>query len=110
MNPEIMQVLAILIGGGGLIGGAVAFIKMKPDIANISVKSAEGAVVVQAGVITSLKDEITRLSQDLKNEREDCQRKLDLQDLKIAALENLVNAIDERKAPTTKDINRLGTE
>ena len=110
MNPEIMQVLALLIGGSGLTAGVVAFFKMKPDIANISVKSAEGAVVVQSGVITSLTNEIKRLTEDLQEERDECARKLDLQDLKIQALEDLVNAIDERKAPTTQDINRLGSE
>lgn len=110
MNPEIMQTLAILIGSGGLLAGIVALFKIRPDIANVSVKSAEGAVIVQSGVITSLRQEIERLSEDLLEERRECARKLDLQDLKIQALEDLVNAIDDRKATTKQDINRLGTE
>lgn len=87
MTKDVIEVLAILIGGGGLIGGIVALIKVRPESARISVDAAQGAVVVQASVITSLREENDRL----KKEKEAC-------DLEMDALQKIIETIEERKS------------
>lgn len=61
MKDNVLQLLAILIGGGGIAGGLVALFKVRPEAARISVDAAQGAVVVQKAVIDSLRDENDRL-------------------------------------------------
>lgn len=53
-------VLAVL-GGGGLIGAVVALLKLKPEAGQITVVAAQGALVVQTGVIEQLREENERL-------------------------------------------------
>lgn len=47
-----------LLGGGGVVGAIVAFIKVKPEAGQLVIKAAEGAVVVQSGVIEDLREQL----------------------------------------------------
>lgn len=79
MNDATLQVLAIVLGSGGVIGGLVTLLRLRSDTARTTVSAAEGAVIVQSGVISSLRDENTRLREANEELRE------------------LLAAIDERK-------------
>lgn len=68
-----------MVGSGGVIGSLVTLLRLRSDTARTTVSVAEGAVIVQAGVIDSLKDENARLHE------------------KCAALGKALAAIDERK-------------
>lgn len=96
MSPGWQIALAILgvVGGGG---GIVALFKMRPEVSRVVISSAEGAVVVQSGVITDLRNEITRLRVELEEERRECEERIDAQDAEIAALRQTVNRIDQRR-------------
>lgn len=65
MSPNIITVVAgiiiALLGGGGL----VAILKVRPEAAQISVSAAQGAVIVQTGVIEALREENRRLAERL---------------------------------------------
>lgn len=51
-----------LLSTGGLLGGIVLLLKLRPEAGQIVVTAAQGAVVVQAGVLRDLEIENTRLS------------------------------------------------
>ncbi len=54
-------VVIALLGGGGIY----ALLKVRPEASKISVDAAQGAVIVQTGVIDSLREENTRLANRL---------------------------------------------
>lgn len=63
MNENILQILAIVIGSGGTIGGLVTLLRLRSDTARTTVSAAEGAVIVQSNVIANLENENTRLRE-----------------------------------------------
>lgn len=91
----VMLIVAIL-GSGGLVGGVVALLKLRPESGQIVVTAAQGAVVVQSGVIETLRAEaeryraeaaalrlrVTALEMERERERE-----------RVAALEAEVRAL-----------------
>lgn len=54
----VIAAVATLVFGGG---GIYALLKVRPEAGQISVTAAQGAVIVQTGVIDSLKEENERL-------------------------------------------------
>ena len=57
----VATVIAALFGGGGL----VAFLRLKTDTSKVIVDAAGGAVIVQAGVITNLRQELEEVRRRL---------------------------------------------
>ena len=57
----ITPLLVALLGAGGIIGGLVALMKLRPEAGQIVVTAAQGALIVQGGVIKSLEEENKRL-------------------------------------------------
>lgn len=71
----VTYVLAALVGAGGLAGSLLAFLRLKPERESIIVTAAQGAVVIQSGVLDDLADELRRtqeqfaeLESDLRGE------------------------------------------
>lgn len=60
---EAVTLAAALLGTGGIVGAVVAIIKLRPEAGQIVVQSAEGAVIVQSGVIATLRAEVERLQE-----------------------------------------------
>lgn len=58
-TPLIAAAIAGIFGGGGL----AALWKIRPESGRISVNAAEGAVIVQTGVISALREELTRATE-----------------------------------------------
>lgn len=67
---DVTSVVVVLLGGG-FITGLVALLKFKPEKDAIVVSAAQGAVVVQSGVIDALQEELDRARADLSALRED---------------------------------------
>lgn len=88
MKDNVLQLVAILIGGGGIAGGLVALFKVRPEAARISVDAAQGAVVVQKQVIDSL-----------RQDNEDLRKLNDALEKENAELREVNRRIDERKNP-----------
>lgn len=59
--PEYITPIIIAVASGGLFGGLALYIKARPEAGRITIDAAQGAVVVQSGVIKDLRDENTRL-------------------------------------------------
>lgn len=79
MNDSTLQILAIIFGAGGAIGGLVTLLRLRSDTARTTVSAAEGAVIIQSTVIDNLRDERARLREENEELRE------------------LLEVIDERK-------------
>lgn len=76
---DIVLLVSVLIGSTGVIGAIVAFYKLKPETGQILVSTAQGVVIIQTGVIESLREElqdvrvtIKELRAELKQTRDDC--------------------------------------
>lgn len=62
MNATTVVTLVIgLIGVGGIGGAIVAIAKLRPEAGQIVVQTAQGALIVQSGVIESLTEELERV-------------------------------------------------
>lgn len=62
ITDNIILTVIGFLGSGGILGGIYALLKLRPEAGQITVTAAQGAVVVQTGVITNLQDEIARLN------------------------------------------------
>lgn len=74
MKPEYIQLISVvlgLLGSGGFLAGIYALLKLRPEAGQITVTAAQGAVIVQSGVIDSLRQELNRLSDELEDMRKE---------------------------------------
>lgn len=85
-----------LLGGGGFLTAVVLLLKARPEMGQIVVTSAQGAVIVQTGVIENLNRELKRVNDEngrllAKLERETEERRKLQEALRIetAAMEDL---------------------
>ncbi len=62
-----IPVLIAVIGTGGLAGAIVAFVKVKPEANQIAVSASQGALIVQTGVIETLREENDQLRERLED-------------------------------------------
>lgn len=65
---DVTTVLVAIMGAGGL-SGVVALLKFKPERDVVVVSAAQGAVVVQSGVIDALQEELIRARSERDEER-----------------------------------------
>lgn len=63
MLHDIIPIVVAVLGSGGLLGGIYALLKLRPEAGQIVVTAAQGALIVQSGVIDSLRAENDRLRQ-----------------------------------------------
>lgn len=74
MKSEYLQIIQIILGfllSGGFLAGIYAILKIRPEAGQITVTAAQGAVIVQSGVIDSLKEELIRLSGEITELRQE---------------------------------------
>ena len=72
---DIVVLVVSIIGGGGLIAGIVALLKLRPEAGQILVTTAQGVVIVQSTVIDSLQKELSRVGSELDELREECRKR-----------------------------------
>lgn len=65
---EITPILVAVLGGG-FVTGLVALLRFRVDKDAVVVSAAQGAVVVQSGVIDALQEELARARKDRDDER-----------------------------------------
>lgn len=61
----IVVLAAAIIGAGGIAGGIATFRKVQPEKESIIVTAAQGALVVQAGVLDDLREELARAHEQI---------------------------------------------
>lgn len=87
-SPAVTAVIAVIVavfGGGGL----AMLLRLGADKGKIVIEAAQGAVVVQTGVIDALQEELNRLKAEvdrLRTERDAEARRRHEQDTELAAL------------------------
>ena len=58
---DIVTLIAVVVGGGGLFAGIVALIKLRPEAGQITVTTAQGVLIMQTQVIDDLRKTNARL-------------------------------------------------
>lgn len=79
-SPAVTTVVSIVLGvfGGGSF---VALLRIRADRNQVVVAAAQGAVIVQTGVIDALHEELGRLKRDLgelRDRRAEAERELEM--------------------------------
>lgn len=97
-NSWIPVILAI-IGTGGIGGAIVAFIKVRPEAGQIAVTASEGALVIQTGVINTLREE----NEQLRNRLENLESKVAL----FGDLKERVEYLESQRKQLRSDNDRL---
>ena len=62
--------VALIVGAGGT-GGVAAFLKIRPERGRIVIDAAQGAVIVQSGVLADLRAELDRVRGQVEQLRAD---------------------------------------
>lgn len=65
-TPLLTGIISFVFGGG-LVTAIIALYKVKPEAGQIVVTAAQGALLVQSGVIENLQKEITRLGTEVES-------------------------------------------
>jgi capsule polysaccharide export protein KpsE/RkpR len=60
VTASLISVIVAVLGAGGLVGAIVALVKLRPESGQIVVTAAQGALIVQTGVIDTLQRETAR--------------------------------------------------
>lgn len=84
-TPLLTGIISFVFGGG-LVTAIIALYKVKPEAGQIVVTAAQGALLVQTGVLENLQKEITRLGEEV----ESLKSKLNERDQQILVLQNLI--------------------
>jgi uncharacterized small protein (DUF1192 family) len=100
------SVVSLIIGAGGA-GGIAALVKVKPERGRIVIDAAQGAVVVQSGVMADLRAELDRLRAELEESRAD--RDAEVARLRAEVLE-LRSGRDAEVAQLRAEVARLRAE
>jgi predicted RNase H-like nuclease (RuvC/YqgF family) len=87
---DYVPIIIAVVGSGGIVGAIVAFLKVRPEAGQIAVTAAGDALVVQSGVITTLREENSQLRLRLENLESKVALMMDLRE-RVEELE------DERK-------------
>lgn len=102
VDTGLLTVIIAVLGGGGFLGGIVLLLKLRPEAGQITVSAAQGAVIVQTGVIDSLATENERL-----------QARIDALEKTVAALaemRNRIAALETESKLLKVENSRLGQE
>jgi septal ring factor EnvC (AmiA/AmiB activator) len=82
---------------GGVTGSIVALLKVRQEAGQIVVTAAEGALVVQTGVIENLRTEMKRLEKDLTEARKMIENQSEIIKRQAETIEGLNDQIQELK-------------
>lgn len=74
---EVIQIIIYILGSSGFLGGIYMLLKLRPEAGQITVTAAQGAIIVQTGVIDTLRAEIKRMEERFDEQE---QRLKDLQE------------------------------
>lgn len=88
----VIAIIGILGGGGGI----VALLKVRPEAGQVSVSAAQGAVIVQTGVIENLQREMARLRGEVDEVRKEnalLRAEAEAKDRRIDELEGMVEQL-----------------
>ena len=97
-TPLLTGIISFVFGGG-LFTAIVALWKVKPESGQIVVTAAQGALLVQTGVIENLQKEILRLTVEVN----DLKKSLIERDVLIAQLQRqLLNVRDNQDRHDTE--------
>ena len=64
-DPNTLAIAVAVVGGGGVLGFVTTLLKWKPERTNVLVDAAQGAVIVQSGVIESLNQRLAALEEEV---------------------------------------------
>lgn len=68
-SATLIQLAIAVLGGGGLIAGIVAFLKLRPERDSIVVTAAQGALLIQSGVVDELQEQLKEMRAELNRSR-----------------------------------------
>lgn len=102
-NIDWTQVVVATLGAGGVLGGVAAIAKSRSESARTVVGAAEGAVLVQSGVIAALNAEIARLRVAYA----DAQRESDEYRVTVDRCEKELDEARVREHTLTATLNEL---
>lgn len=108
-TSEIVTLLAVVIGGGGVAGAVVALLKVRPEAGQIAVSASQGALIVQSGVIDTLQEENGQLRQRLEDLESKVALMVDLR-VKVTQLKAENTRLRSRVTDLERRLQKLGHE
>lgn len=100
MNP--LTIVSALAALGGIVGAILAVFKLSPERQSIFISTAQGAVIVQAGVIDDLREELVHLRKRI----DDCE----LVEQQVDRLRGEIRSLQETIAGTRIERDTLQRE
>lgn len=98
-TPLLTGIISFVFGGG-LVTAIIALYKVKPEAGQIVVTAAQGALLVQTGVIENLKKEVERLNTEVI----ELKQSLNQRDALILNLQSQLLSIQSNQARHDQEI------
>lgn len=93
MSGNSLITLAVaVIGATGGIGGIVAFRKLRPEKDSIVVSAAQGALLVQTGLMDEMRQELARAQTRIR----ECESALDERDVTVRTQAQRIEELELR--------------
>lgn len=103
MNPEsVVPFLIAFLGGGGLAGALGVLIKARPEAGGLIVTAAQGAVIVQSGVIETLERRLT----ECERRAEEAEKRAEGAEAETAVLRTEIADLRRQLAARDYDLRR----
>ena len=93
--------------GGGLAASYVALYKVKPEAGQIVVTAAQGALVVQTGVIENLRKELKRVQEEADQKIATLERALIIANQEIASLHRTIQGMQRNQTRHDSEVKDL---
>lgn len=89
----LVPIIISTLFGGGLVALITALYKVKPEAGQIVVTAAQGALIVQTGVIENLRTEIERISKEAEEKIGELQSALKQANVEIIRLNDIIGTM-----------------
>jgi uncharacterized membrane protein len=98
-SRDVINLVIAVVGSTGFFGGIYALLKLRPEAGQITVTAAQGAIIVQTGVIDNLRKELTRILEEnarVIEENRVLKERLEMLENKLRALTERTRVIEEK--------------
>lgn len=106
-TSAILPLVIAILGAGGVVGAISAWRKVQPERESIIITAAQGALVIQAGVLEKLQEELERAHEQIAELRTEVEAVNDELHAEVDQLRGERDALLEENSDLREKVTQL---